>query len=208
MSSLTLFSYPGPNDRKARIMLCEAGAAYAVQSVDIKKGEQFHPDFLKISPNNKIPALLDAGSANQVAVFETGAILIYLAEKYGCMLPQAPDRRAQAFAWLFFGTGGLGSTLPQLHHYIDTPGSPPAVIERFAQEAVRLFMVLERHLGLNEHLAGEYSIADIPSYVSTSGWLGKVKALSGGKLQDTPNIDRWLACIDGRDAVVRVNRGG
>lgn len=208
MSELTLFSYPGPNDRKARIMLCETGAAHGIQRIDIKNGEQFHPDFLKISPNNKIPALLDTSGASPVAVFETGAILIYLAEKYGCLLPAAQPRRAAAFAWLFFGTGGLGSTLPQLHHYLDTPGSPPEVGERFAQEALRLFTVLERHLGLNEYLAGEYSIADIPSYVSTSGWLGQVKKLSNGKLEDTPNIDRWLADVGGRGAVQRASRDG
>lgn len=208
MSELTLFSYPGPNDRKARIMLCETGAAHGIQRIDIKNGEQFHPDFLKISPNNKIPALLDTSGASPVAVFETGAILIYLAEKYGCLLPGAQPRRAAAFAWLFFGTGGLGSTLPQLHHYLDTPGSPPEVVERFAQEALRLFTVLERHLGLNEYLAGEYSIADIPSYVSTSGWLGQVKKLSNGKLEDTPNIDRWLADVGGRGAVQRASRDG
>lgn len=201
MKDLTLLTYPGPNDLKVRIMLAEAGARYDVRRIDIKKNEQFHPGFLALSPNNKIPVLLDEGDGS-VAVFETGAILTYLAEKYGCLLPVAQPRRALAFSWLHFGTGGLGSTLPQLHHYLDTPQSPPAAIDRFTQEAVRLFGVLERHLASNEYLAGEYTIADIPSYVSTSGWLKRVKEISGGKLRETPHIDRWLAGIAGRAAVL------
>jgi len=201
MSTLTLLTYPGPNDRKARIMLSEARVPYQAKTIDIKKGEQFHPDFLKISPNNKIPALVDNSGPEPVAVFETGAILIYLAEKYNCLLPETQPRRAEAFSWLFFGTGALGGTLPQLHHYLDAAESPQLVIKRFADEAVRLFTVLERRLEQNEYLAGNYSIADIPSYVSTSGWLDRVKSLSEGKLQQTPNIDRWLNSIDGREAI-------
>ncbi|TFL14796.1 glutathione S-transferase family protein [Pusillimonas caeni] len=200
MEELTLLTYPGPNDLKVRIMLAEVAAQYVVKQIDIKKGEQFHPGFLALSPNNKIPVLLDT-SEGSVTIFETGAILTYLAEKYGCLLPGDQPRRAQTFAWLHFGTGGLGSTLPQLHHYLDTPQSPRVAVDRFAQEAIRLFSVLEHHLASNEYLAGEYTIADIPSYVSTSGWLRRVKALSDGKLQETPHINRWLGLIAGRVAV-------
>jgi len=200
MSSLTLLTYPGPNDLKVRIMLAEVEASYSTRVVDIKKGEQFHPDFLAISPNNKIPVLLDEGGES-TAIFETGAILVYLAEKYGKLLPESGPARAKTFSWLHFGTGGLGSTLPQVHHYLDTPGSPDIAIERFTTEAVRLFGVLERHLGSNEYLAGDYSIADIPSFVSTSGWLSRVKGLAGDKLANTPNIQRWLSAIGERPAV-------
>ncbi len=201
MADLTLLTYPGPNDLKVRIMLAEVSASYAVRKIDIKAGEQFRPEFLAVSPNNKIPVLLDDRDES-TAVFETGAILTYLAETHGCLLPTAAQRRAQALSWLHFGTGGLGSTLPQLHHYLDMPDSPPAVIDRFRQEAIRLFNVLERRLSSNEYLVGEYTIADIPSYVSTSGWLERVKAISQGGLQETPNIDRWLSRIASRPAVV------
>lgn len=185
-------------------MLAEVEATYSTRVIDIKKGEQFHPDFLAISPNNKIPVLLDEGDQS-TAVFETGAILIYLAEEYGRLLPASGPTRAKAFSWLHFGTGGIGSTLPQLHHYLDTPGSPDVAIDRFTNEAVRLFGVLERHLESNEYLAGDYSIADIPSYVSTSGWLSRVKARAADKLSETPNVQRWLSSIAERPAVKKAS---
>jgi GST-like protein len=201
---ITFYTYPGPNARKAQIMLEESGEAYEARTVDIKKGEQFDPAFLRISPNNKIPAIVDETPAGRVQVFETGAILIYLAEKSGRLLPASGAVRADALAWLFWGTGALGGTLPQLHHYVDLPEQVPGTVERFTTESVRLFNVLERRLAEREYICGEYTIADIPSFCSTSGWLKRVKDLSGGKLGDTPAIDRWLKAVAARPAVQRV----
>ncbi|TFZ03438.1 glutathione S-transferase family protein [Ramlibacter rhizophilus] len=201
---ITFFTYPGPNSRKAQIMLEESGEAYRTQTIDITKGEQFDPKYLEISPNNKIPAIVDEGPQEKVAVFETGAILIYLAEKSGRLLPPSGAARADTLAWLFWGTGALGATLPQLHHYADLAQRIPGTVERFGTEAVRLFNVLERRLSQREFICGEYSIADIPSFCSTAGWLGRVKQLSDGKLGDTPSIDRWLKAVAQRPAVQRV----
>lgn len=201
---ITFYTYPGPNDRKARIMLEEVNAEYTVQTVDIKKSEQFHPDFLKISPNNKVPAIVDNTADGPVSVFETGAILIYLAEKSGQMLARSGAVRADTLAWLFWGTGSLGGTLPQLHYYVDLPESVPGTVERFAREAGRLFRVLETRLEQSEYITGDYSIADIPAYCSTSGWLARVKGIPAAELGDTPAIDRWLKAISERPAVQRV----
>jgi GST-like protein len=201
---ITFYTYPGPNARKAQIMLEESGESYEKRTVDITRGEQFDPAFLAISPNNKIPAIVDHTPGGPVAVFETGAILIYLAEKSGRLLPKAGAARADAIAWTFWGTGSLGATLPQLHHYVDLPEKVPGTVERFGTEAVRLFNVLERRLQQREFICGEYSIADIPTFCSTAGWLHRVKALPGSKLGDTPAIDRWLKAVAARPAVQRV----
>ena len=201
---ITFYTYPGPNSRKAQIMLEESGERYVTQTVDIRKGEQFDPAFLRISPNNKIPAIVDDAPGGPVAVFETGAILIYLAEKSGTLLAPAGAVRAETMAWLFWGTGALGGTLPQLHHYSDLPAKVEGTVERFTTEAVRLFNVLERRLAEKEYICGDYSIADIPAFCSTAGWLGKVKGFAGGALGQTPSIDRWLKAVAARPAVMRV----
>lgn len=201
---ITFYTYPGPNSRKAQIMLEESGERYEMRHVDIKKGEQFDPAFLEISPNNKVPAIVDETSSSRVQVFETGAILIYLAEKSGRLLARSAAVRSDTLAWLFWGTGALGGTLPQLHHYVDLPEPVPGTVERFADEAVRLFNVLERRLQRNEFICGDYSIADIPSFCSTAGWLDRVRRISNGKLGETPAIDRWLKSVAERPAVQRV----
>lgn len=201
---ITFYTYPGPNSRKAQIMLEESGERYATHSVDIKKGEQFDPPFLRISPNNKIPAIVDDAPGGPFAVFESGAILIYLADKSGKLLALSGPVRAETIAWLFWGTGALGGTLPQLHHYSDLPERVPGTVERFTAESVRLFNVLERRLAEKEYICGEYSIADIPAFCSTAGWLGNVKAFANGALNDTPSIDRWLEAVSARPAVKRV----
>jgi len=205
---IDFYTYPGPNSRKAQIMLEEAGAEYTVRTVDITKGEQFAPDFLRISPNNKIPAIVDHTPAGPVAVFETAAILIYLAESSGRLLPVEPAARANTLAWLIWGTSSLGGALPQLHHFVDSPDKVPSAIERFANDCVRMFKVQERRLSEVEFLAGEYSVADIPSFCSTAGWLSRVKALSNGALGDTPATDRWLKAVAERPAVRKVMAGG
>lgn len=201
---ITFFTYPGPNSRKAQIMLEESGEAYETRTIDIKKGEQFDPKYLEISPNNKIPAIVDETPQSRIPVFETGAILIYLAEKTGKLLAKSGAVRIDTLAWLFWGTGSLGGTLPQLHHYSDLPEQIPGTVERFNTEAVRLFNVLESRLHKQEFICGDYSIADIPSFCSTAGWLQRVKSLSDGRLGNTPAIDRWLKAVAERPAVKRV----
>ena len=205
---IDFYTYPGPNSRKAQIMLEEAGAQYTVRNVDITKGEQFAPDFLKISPNNKIPAIVDHTPAGPVAVFETAAILLYLAESSGRLLPTEPIARANTMAWLVWGTSSLGGALPQLHHFVDSPVKLPSAIERFTSDCVRMFKVQEKRLAEVEFLAGDYSVADIPSFCSTAGWLKRVKDLSNGALGDTPATDRWLKAVGERAAVRKVMAGG
>jgi GSH-dependent disulfide-bond oxidoreductase len=202
---ITFYTYPGPNGRKVSIMLEEAQLAYQIQKVDIEKGEQFHPEFLRINPNNKIPAILDTdGLQGGTAVFEVGAILIYLAEKSGKFLPTASKQRAETIAWLVWGLTGLGSTLPQLHFFGDRADiTPPEVIDRFACEALRLYKILERRLTEHEYIAGEFSIADMPTYASTVGMLTTVRRWKGKELGDTPSIDRWMEAIGIRDGIKR-----
>lgn len=201
---IDFYTYPGPNSRKAQIMLEEAGVEYSVRRIDITRGEQFTPEFLKISPNNKIPAIVDHTADGPVAVFETAAVLIYLAEKSGRLLPTDRAARANALSWLVWGTSSLGGALPQLHHFLDAPERLPGAIERYASDCVRLFNVLERRLCEVEFLADRYSIADIPAYCSTVGWLQRVKDLSSGELSATPSIDRWLADVSQRPSVQKV----
>ncbi len=202
---ITFYAYPGPNVRKVAIMLEEIAAPYTVQIVDITKGEQFSPDFLKVSPNNKLPAILDRDTpAGPQAVFETGAILLYLAEKSGRFMPAPGPRRAEAYSWLLWGLTGLGATLPQLHYFGDRADTtPPPILDRFADETVRLFAVLEKRLAAHEYLAQEYSIADMPTYASVLGMLPTVRKFRGERIGPTPAIDRWLAAIGARPAVQR-----
>ena len=202
---ITFYTYPGPNGRKVSVMLEEAHIPYEIQKVDIEKGEQFRPEFLKINPNNKIPAILDKDAANGgTAVFEVGAILIYLAEKSGQFLPSAPKSRAEAISWLVWGLTGLGSTLPQLHYFGDRADTTPReVIDRFASEALRLYRILERQLTDHEYVAGDFSIADMPTYASTVGMMAAVRKWKGAELGDTPSIERWLAAIGRRDGIQR-----
>ena len=201
---IDFYTFPGPNGRKVQIMLEELAVPYTVRTVDITRGEQFAPEFLRISPNNKIPAIVDHTKAGPVVVFETAAVLIYLAESSGRLLPLETAARANTLAWTIWGTSSLGGALPQLHHFVDATEKLPAAIERFTTDCVRMFKVLDRRLAEVEYIAGPYSVADIPTYCSTLGWLQRVKDLSGGTLGATPAIDRWLADVSKREAVLRV----
>ena len=202
---ITFYTYVGPNSRKVAIMLEEIAAPYTVSIVDIAKGEQHKPDFLRISPNNKIPAIVDHDAeGGPRAVFESGAILIHLAEKSGRFLPKAGQARADAYSWLLWSMSGLGGTLPQFHYFGDREKeTQPAVLTRFYDETVRLFKVLERRLSEKEYLAGEYSIADMPTYASVVGQLPNVSKKLGAKLGPTPGIDRWIRTVGARPAVTR-----
>ena len=202
---ITFYTYPGPNSRKVAIMLEEIAAPYTVSIVDIAKGEQFRPEFLKISPNNKIPTIVDHDApGGPRSVFESGAILIYLAEKSGRFLPSDGQSRADALSWLFWSLSGLGGTLPQFHYFGDREAeTAPAVLARFYDETLRLFKVLECRLAEAEYLAGEYSIADMPTYASAVGQMPAVRKKLGERLGATPGIDRWIKAIGARPAVAR-----
>ncbi|MHA7871124.1 MAG: glutathione S-transferase family protein [Hyphococcus sp.] len=197
---IDLYTWTTPNGRKISIMLEELGLDYAVRPVNIGKDEQFAPAFLKISPNNKIPAIVDRETG--VSVFESGAILMYLAEKTRSpLLPSEGDARAKTLEWLMFQMGGLGPMLGQYYHFTSPARDAlPYAVDRYSNESKRLLGVMNTRLADAAYLAGDYSIADIASYP----W---VKALSARFAQlglgdgDIGNVAAWLARVGARDAV-------
>jgi GSH-dependent disulfide-bond oxidoreductase len=198
---IELYTWTTPNGRKVSIMLEETSLPYNVHPVDIGKGEQFRPEFVAINPNSKIPAIVDSdGPAGApLAIFESGAILIYLAEKTGKLLPRDPVARLLALQWLMFQMGGVGPMFGQAHHFLRAAPEPvPYGIERYTKETRRLYGVLERRLGEAEYLAGDYSIADIATFpwVARHEW-HKVE------LAEFPQVARWYAAIAARPAVAR-----
>ena len=202
---ITFYTYPGPNGRKVSVMLEEAHIPYEIQKVDIEKGEQFRPEFLKINPNNKIPAILDKDAANGgTAVFEVGAILIYLAEKSGKFLPSCPETQGRNNFLACVGADRPGRNPSSASFFGDRADTTPReVIDRFASEALRLYRILERQLTEHEYVAGDFSIADMPTYASTVGMMAAVRKWKGAELGDTPSIERWLAAIGRRDGIQR-----
>lgn len=195
---IDLYTWSTPNGRKVSIMLEECGLAYTVHPVDITKNQQFAPEFLKISPNNKIPAIVDQD--NGWSVFESGAILIYLAEKTGRFLPAEPRARLTTLEWLMWQMGGIGPFLGQAHHFLRfAPERIPYAIQRYVAEAHRLYGVLDRRLAAQEWLAGDrYSIADI----ATWPWIARHEWQTID-LATYPNVRRWYATIAARPAVQR-----
>jgi GSH-dependent disulfide-bond oxidoreductase len=197
---IDLYTWPTPNGHKAAIMLEETGLAYRVHPIDIANGEQFTPDYEAINPNGKIPTIVDQDGPGDspFAVFESGAILIYLAEKTGRFLSSEPRERSQAIQWLMFQVGGLGPMLGQAQHFRRFAPKPlPYAIERYSKEAARLYGVLDKRLGAWEFLAeGGYSIADIAAYpwVARHEWQGL-------SLAEHPNVRRWFDAIGRRPAV-------
>ena len=164
---LDLYTWPTPNGHKVHIMLEELGVDYRVVPIDIWAGEQFSPEFLRISPNNKMPALVDEDGpdGDPISVFESGAILLYLAEKHGRFLPHDPRGRWDVVQWLMFQMSGVGPFLGQAHHFRGyAPEKIPYAIDRYTNEAGRIYGVLDRRLAGREYLAGEYSIADIATF--------------------------------------------
>lgn len=192
-----------PNGWKVSIMLEECGLPYAVHPVNLGRGEQFAPDFLAISPNNRIPAIIDhdpPGGGAPVSVFETGAILIYLAEKTGCFLPSDLRGRSAAIQWLMWQMGGLGPMLGQNGHFkLYAPEKIPYAIERYEREAARLYGVLDAQLArTGAYVAGQdYTIADMACFP----WIITHKA-QGFTLDDYPAIKRWFAAVRARSGVV------
>lgn len=194
---LDLYTWSTPNGRKVSIMLEETGLPYRTHAVDISKDQQFEPDFLKISPNNRIPAIIDQDTGTHL--FESGAILMYLAQKTGALWPPSGDAHWQTIAWLMWQMGGLGPMLGQVHHFVKyNEGNAPYAEERYLKEAARLYGVLDRRLSEVAYIAGEYSIADIAiwPWVARFEWQ-KVDLIS------YPNVNRWYKEIAARPAVQR-----
>ena len=198
---IDLYTAPTPNGRKVSIMLEEIGLAYTAHKVDIGADEQFRPEFLAISPNNKIPAIVDPDGPDgkPVSVFESGAILIYLAEKTGKLMPTDPRERLDVLQWLMFQMGGVGPMFGQANHFIKfAKEDVPYGKKRYRDEAMRLLGVMDRRLGQVDYLAGDYSIADI----ATWPWVMRAE------WYDTdwsafPNTKRWYDTIGARPAVQR-----
>lgn len=195
-----LYTAPTPNGHKVSIALEELALPYTVHIVDIRKGEQFTPEFLAISPNNRIPAIVDEnGPKGPLPLFESGAILLYLAERYQGLLPSDPVDRYTAIQWLMWQMGGLGPMLGQTHHFRNYAPEPiPYAIDRYTNEASRLYRVLNTRLGEAEYLAGSYSIADIAAFP----WIRPYKN-QGQDIENFPNLKRWFLAIKERPAVQR-----
>jgi GST-like protein len=202
---ITLYTWTTPNGRKASIMLEELGLEYRIRPVNIGKDEQFAGAFLAISPNNKIPAIIDdEGPGGPIAIFESGAILTYLAEKHGRFLAKDGPARWMAIEWLYWQVGGLGPMLGQLGFFVRSEEKSQLAIERFTDEADRLLGVMDRRLGEARYLAGDdYSIADIASYGWTAAAFGLLKDTLGGRLTGKTHIQRWLEEVGGRPAVIK-----
>jgi len=199
--TIELYTWSTPNGRKISIGLEEMGLAYSVHPIDIGKDEQFAPAFLKISPNNKIPAIVDPDGPDgaPISVFESGAILIYLAEKTGRFLPSDARARTTVMEWLMFQMGNFGPMLGQAHHFRRMAKEKvPYAIARYSNEAKRLYSVLEKRLGQVEYLAGDYSIADM----ATLPWAAR-HPWQGIELGDYPNVKRWYDAQAARPAVQR-----
>ncbi len=195
---IDLYTWSTPNGRKVSIMLEELGLAYDVHAINITKDEQFGPEFLKISPNNKIPAMVDNEAG--LALMESGAILLYLAREAGQFLPIGGDEYWRTIEWLMWQMGGVGPMLGQAHHFVHfNPGKSDYAAQRYGNEAKRLYGVLDRRLGENEYLAGgEYTIAD----VATWPWISRFE-WQGVDFKDYPNALRWYRQIAERPAVKR-----
>jgi GSH-dependent disulfide-bond oxidoreductase len=199
---IDLYYWPTPNGWKISIALEEMALPYRVVPVNIGRGEQFAPEFLALSPNGRMPALVDgepAGGGTPLAIFESGAILVYLAEKSGRFLPSDVRGRAGVLSWLFWQMGGLGPMLGQHGHFrLYAPEKIPYAIERYERETRRLYGVLERRLEGREHLCGDYSIADMACWP----WVVTHKA-QGIDLAELPNVARWYDALKQRAALRR-----
>jgi len=196
-SMIDLYTFTTPNGRKASIMLEEVGLPYNVHKIDITKGDQFTPEFVAINPNSKIPAIID--SETGITVFESGAILIYLAKKTGKLLPTNDKEQFQVLSWLMLQMGSVGPMLGQLNHFKKfAPEKIPYAIERYEKETLRLYGVLDGQLQEREFLCGDYSIADIATYP----WIA-IYEMQGLTLDSHPNLKRWVETMQQRPAVER-----
>jgi GST-like protein len=199
---IQVHTWPTPNGHKVHIMLEECGLPYEAHAVDIGKGEQFAPDFLAISPNNKIPAITDpeGPDGRPISLFESGAILVYLAGKTGRLLPEGDRARYEVLQWLMFQMGGVGPMLGQAHHFrLYAPEKLPYAIERYTNEARRLYGVIDRQLAKNAFVAGaDYSIADIAIFPWLRSWENQ-----GVVIDEYAHLKKWFDAIASRPAVQR-----
>jgi GSH-dependent disulfide-bond oxidoreductase len=199
---IDLYTWPTPNGHKIHIMLEECGLAYTVHPIDIGAGDQFDPEFLKISPNNKMPAMVDSDGpgGKPLALFESGAMLIYLAEKTGRFLPAEPQARYTTLAWLMFQMGSVGPMLGQAHHFLQyAPEDIEYARNRYRNEANRIYGVIDDRLGESRYIAGEdYTIADIAIWPWT-----RFPERQGVERSEYPNFVRWFDAIAGRPAVAK-----
>jgi GSH-dependent disulfide-bond oxidoreductase len=199
---IDLYYWTTPNGHKITVFLEEAAVDYRIIPVDIGKGEQFAPEFLRISPNNRMPAIVDHAPADggaPISVFESGAILLYLAEKIGRFIPADTRGRVDVLQWLFWQMGGLGPMAGQNHHFVQyAPEQIPYAIDRYVKETERLYGVLDRRLADRPFIAGDYSIADMASYP----WIVPHRRQQQD-MDDFPHLKRWFTTIRERPAVIR-----
>jgi len=199
---IDLYSWPTPNGMKVSIMLEEVGLPYEAHPINIGQGDQFTPEFLAISPNNRIPAIVDheGPDGEPISIFESGAILMYLAEKTGKLWPQDGPEKWTTVEWLMWQMGGFGPMLGQAHHFRQyAPETIPYAVDRYTNESGRLYNVLDKRLGQAAYLAGDsYTIADI----ATFPWSRSIER-QGHALDDYPNVKRWFEAINDRPAVQR-----
>lgn len=201
MKPIDLYYWPTPNGRKITIMLEECGLPYRIISVNIGRGEQFRPEFLALSPNNRMPAILDpeGPEGRAISVFESGAILQYLGRKTGRFYPTEERRRVEVEQWLYWQTSGFGPMLGQSTHFRHhAPEQLPYAVERYTNEAARLFRILNDRLADRECVAGEFSIADM----AILPWAAVAERV-GVSLDKIPNIQRWKKQLEARPAVAR-----
>ena len=197
---IQLYTWGTPNGKKVSIMAEEVGIPYEVHPINLSQGDQHKPEYLAINPNNKIPAIVDPDGPGDkpLTLFESGAILMYLAEKTGKLWPQDTRKRYEVIQWLMFQMGGVGPMFGQANYFFRAQEKVPQAIERFHKEALRLYKVLDQQLGQKEYLAGEYSIADIATYP----WVWRHE-MHQVKLEEFSNVKRWFDTISARPPVQR-----
>jgi GSH-dependent disulfide-bond oxidoreductase len=199
---IELYYWTTPNGHKITLFLEEVGLPYTLVPINIGKGDQFQPEFLKIAPNNRIPAIVDhapADGGEPISMFESGAILLYLADKLGQLIPSDIRGRAEVLQWLFWQMGGLGPMAGQNHHFSRyAPEKIPYAINRYVNETGRLYAVLNKRLSDREYVAGDYSIADIAIYP----WIVPYEQ-QGQTLENFPHLQRWFEAIKTRPATIR-----
>ncbi|MDH3793285.1 MAG: glutathione S-transferase N-terminal domain-containing protein [Rhodospirillales bacterium] len=194
---IDLYTWTTPNGRKVSIMLEETGLAYTAHAVDITADEQFDPEFLKISPNNKIPAIVDQD--NGLTMMQSGAILLYLAEKAGMLMPKEGRASWQVMEWLMWQMGDLGPMIGQAHHFLKfNKGKSAYAEERYGKEVKRLYGVLDKRLAEHEYMVDDYSVADIAAWP----WISRFE-WHGIAIDEFPNVKRWYLAIASRPAVQR-----
>jgi len=197
---IDLYTWTTPNGRKVSVMLEECGLEYSVHPINIGKREQFTPEFIKICPNSKIPAIVDRDSG--LSIFESGAILVHLAEKTGKFLPSKEPARAKVLEWLFWQMANIGPMFGQVNHFANqAPEKIPYAIDRYLTESARLIKVLDDQLGRTEYVAGDYSIADIANYPWVGVGFNLLKSAKPDVVGEGANVARWIAAVGARPAV-------